>query len=159
MDQVEDAKRTRFLSVLCMLSTVNAVYGIVSGLLNAISPPNVDKELIGQLFERLERFNVPIEGFQTELETYYLNLMLNMGNLGASSFLFFGISLVGVMLMYRLNQIGFTLYLVAQLGLAFSPALFGGFNIMGKASLALALTWNFIWIIMYATQRKYFYKN
>jgi hypothetical protein len=158
MGEVIAPKRTRFLAVICALSTANSVYGIVSGLLNAISPPEVDQKVMDQLFERLARFSVPIEGIQTAVEEYYLNLMLNMGNLGAASFLFFGINLVGVMLMLRLNRIGFVLYLMAQLGLAFTPVLFGGFNLVGQISLSIALFWNGVWIAMYATQLKYFYK-
>ena len=158
MGELTTPKRTRFLAVICTLSTVNSVYGIVSGLLNAISPPEVDQIVLDRLFERLARFSVPIEGIQAAVEEYYLNLMLNIGNLGAASFLFFGINLVGVMLMSRLNRIGFVLYLMAQLGLAFSPVLFGGFNIVGQLSLVFALVWNGVWIAMYATQIRYFYK-
>ncbi len=158
MDEVVKPMRTRFLAVICTMSTVNSIYGIVSGLLNAISPPEVDQKLMDQLFERLARFSVPIEGIQSAVEEYYLNLMLNMGNLGSASFLFFGINIVGVMLISRLNRIGFVLYLLAQLGLAFSPVLFGGFNIVGQLSLLVALVWNGVWVAMYATQLKYFYK-
>ncbi len=150
--------RPRFLTVLCALSMTNAVYGMLTGLASALSPVDVDDAFLEDLFSRLESLPVVIEDIRPEIETYYMNLMLNMGNLGAANFLFYGINLVGVMLMFRLNKIGFVLYVLAQLGIAFSPALFGGFSRFGQISLGVALFWNAIWVVMYATQLKRFYK-
>lgn len=156
MDKELASRRTKFFLVLCTLSTVNAIYGMVSGLINALSPADVDEAFLTGLFEQLETLDLPLEGVRDDVEQYYLNLMLNIGNLGAANFLFFGISLVGVRLMYNLNRVGFTLYVLAQLGLAFSPTVFGGFNAVGQISLATLLFWNGIWILMYASQLKYF---
>jgi hypothetical protein len=153
------AKRTRFLTVLCFLSGLNAIYGIISGLFGAIAPPEVDQAFIDQLFEQVHQFEIPLEGLKGEMETYYLNLMLSLGNAGAANFLFFGIQLIGVFLMFRLNRVGFALYAAAQIGLAFVPAVFGGFSRFGTAVLIVTLIWNAIWVVMYATQLKHFPKR
>lgn len=130
-----------------------------TGLSSAISPPDVDSVFIQDLFGRLHQMEVPFEGLKDEIEAYYLNLMLNLGNVGTANFLFYGVQLIGVYLMFRLNRIGFVLYTVAQLGLAVTPALFGGFNTFGLISLGVVLFWNLIWVGLYATQLKYFRKS
>ncbi|WP_204336922.1 hypothetical protein [Cryomorpha ignava] len=151
-------KRTKFLRALCTLSGVNAIYGIISGITTAISPPDVDDTFIVNLFEQLEKYELPIADLQDDVKEYYLNLMLDLGNFGAANFLFFAIQLIGIFMMYRLNRIGFTLYTVAQIGLAAAPIIFGSFNDFGKITFAITLVWNAIWVIMYATQIKYFHK-
>lgn len=151
-------KRTRFLGIICTLSGVNAAYGVFSGIATAISPPDVDNSFIENLFTQLEKYKLPIPELQDEVKEYYLNLMLDLGNYGAANFLFFAVQLIGVFMMYRLNRIGFTLYTVAQIGLAASPVIFGSFNTFGKITLGMTLVWNAIWVIMYATQIKHFKK-
>lgn len=152
-------KRTRFLSIICFLSGINAIYGIISGLFGAISPPDVDQAFIDELFQQVNHFEIPLEGFKEEMETYYLNLMLSLGNAGAANFLFFGIELIGIILMYRLNRVGFPLYVASQIGLAFVPAVFGGFNTFGSVVLGFTLFWNALWVLAYATQLKFFPKG
>ena len=146
----------KFLRILCTLSGINALYGIISGISTAISPPDVDDTFIGNLFEQLDKYELPIPRLQDDVKEYYLNLMLDLGNFGAANFLFFAIQLIGIFMMYRLNRIGFTLYAVAQFGLAASPVLFGSFNSFGKMTFGITLVWNAIWVIMYATQLKKF---
>ena len=148
--------RTRFLSILCFLSGLYAIYGIISGLTSALAPPEVDDLFIEELFSQIGKYELPIADLKDEVEAYYLNLMLNFGNYGASNFLFFAIQLIGVALMYQLNRVGFALYIMAQLGLALTPALFGGFNTFGQISLSIALVWNALWVILFATQIKHF---
>jgi len=123
-----------------------------------LSPPDVDNSFIENLFTQLEKYKLPIPDIQDEVNEYYLNLMLNLGNLGAANFLFFAVQLIGVFMMYRLNRIGFTLYTVAQIGLAASPVIFGSFNAFGKITFGMTLVWSAIWVVMYATQIKYFKK-
>lgn len=151
-------KRTRFLGVICALSGFNAAYGVLSGIITAVSPPDVDNTFIEGLFAQLEKYKLPIPELQDEVKEYYLNLMLDLGNYGAANFLFFAVQLIGVVMMYRLNRIGFTLYTAAQIGLAASPVIFGSFNTFGKITLGMTLAFNAIWVIMYATQIKYFKK-
>jgi len=158
MDEEIMGTRSRLLTVLCMLSLVNGIYGMLTGLSSAISPVDVDDTFLENLYAQLDALPISYESFRGELEDYYLSLMLNLGNLGAANFLFYGISVVGVVLMYRLNRIGFLLYLPAQLGIALAPAIFGGFSRFGLISLGVALTWNAVWVGLYASQRKLFYQ-
>jgi hypothetical protein len=158
MDEGIVGEKSKFLIVLCGLTLVNAIYGITTGLASAISPVDVDAQFLDNLFARLGDLPMQVDGLKDEIESYYLNLMLNIGNLGAANFLFYGIDLIAVMLMWRLNRVGFALYVLAQLGLAFSPAVFGGFNRFGLISLGVALVWNFVWVGMYASQLKRFYR-
>jgi len=122
----------------------------------AIAPPDVDQEFIDGFMKQLDQFELPVEGLRDEVETYYLNLMLNMGNIAAANFLFFGIEMIGVILMFRLNRIGFLLYSASQIGLAFVPPVFAGFGQFGTSVLVATLIWNLIWVVLYAFQVKKF---
>lgn len=150
--------RTRFLHIIAVLSASHAVYGIITGLTNAISPPEIDDEAFNLLIEQINRFEMPIPALKSEVEHFYVNLMLDMGNYGTANFLFYSIQLIGVILMYQLNRVGFPLYVLAQIGLAASPVIFGGWGSFGQIMLVAALVWNGIWVVMYATQLKYFYR-
>lgn len=86
---------------------------------------------------------------------YLTNTLINAQNLGALNFLFGAISLLGVYYMYRLRRRGFTIYSIAQLGLAVSSVLMGGMITMawvyGGASFFISL----VFILLYASQLKY----
>lgn len=152
----EPQRPPAFLKAIATLSMINGAYGMISGLANAISPPEVNDQMIEDIFIRLESLSVPLEEIRPEMETFLVNTMLNMGNIGASSFLFYGMSFIGAWLMLRANRNGFMLYIVAQIGLAFVPSFFGGLNMLGWANFAMLMVWNAIWVAMYASQRKYF---
>ncbi len=151
-------QRTRFLHVICVLSAAHAIYGVVTGLATAFSPPSVDDQSLNTLLEQLNKFEMPFPELKEQVEKFYVNLMLDMGNYATASFLFYAIQLIGVIMLFQLNRIGFTLYFLAQIGLAANPVIFGGWNLFGQIMLGAALIWNGIWIIMYATQLKYFPK-
>jgi hypothetical protein len=147
-------KPTKFLRIICSLSFIHSIYGIITGLTTALAPPEVDSEYLDKIFAQLGEVELPIKGLKGDIEDFYLNLLLDMGNYGASEFLFFSIQLIAVIMMYRLKRFGFTLYILAQIGLAAAPVIFGGFNTFGKISLSAAVVWNLIWVLLYASQRK-----
>lgn len=144
-----------FLNVLCILTMLNGVYGMFSGLINAVSPPDVDDRMIESVFSRLESLSLPLEDIRGEMETFILNTMLNIGNIAAANFLFYSISVIAALLMINRNKVGFGLYVAAQIGLAFIPSFFGGFNLVGKVNFIVLMVWNGIWIAAYASQRKH----
>jgi hypothetical protein len=135
-----------------MLSLVNASYGIVSGIIGAISPPDVDQAFMDGFLARLDEVKLPIESIRGEVEVYYTNIMLSAGNISAAKFLFYSIEMIGIVMMYRYNRMGFSLYVLSQLGLAFLPAIFGGFNQFGSAVMVATLIWNAIWVLVYLLQ-------
>lgn len=156
LSTAETPKPPSFLKVISTLSMINGAYGMISGLANALSPPDVNDQMIEDIFSRLENFSVPLDEVRPQLETFLVNTMLNMGNIGAASFLFYGMSFIGAWLMLRANRNGFMLYIVAQVGLAFVPSFFGGLNTLGWANFAMLMVWNGIWVAMYASQRNHF---
>lgn len=131
---------------------------MITGIMTALNPPDVDSNFINSLFDQLGSYKLPIESLKPQVESYYLNLMLELGNYGSANFLFYGIQLVGVNLMYRLNRIGFWLYVTAQLGLAVTPVVFAQWNSFGQIVFGMTIFWNIIWITLYATQLKHFKK-
>lgn len=155
MDGELSQKRPQFLMVIGTLSVINGIYGMISSVVNAIAPTTIDDRTLEDFFERLEGFSIPFEAFKDDLEVYFLNTLLQMQNIAAASFLFYGLSLFGAMMMLRLSRNGFFLYALAQVGLAVVPAYFGGFNTFGMTSLVMMLVWNGIWIAVYGTQLKH----
>lgn len=155
IDDNKGASAPVFLNILCMLTMVNGAYGMFSGLVNAVSPRAVDERMIEDVFARLEALSLPLEDVRGEMETFMLNTMLNMENIGAAGFLFYGMSTIAAVLMINRRRVGFTLYVAAQIGLAFVPSFFGGFNLVGKANFIVLLVWNGIWVAAYASQRKH----
>jgi len=139
-----------------MISGLFAIYGMISGLVSALSPPDVDSSFIDQLIAQINQYELPIEAYQEDVESYYIKLMVNFGNYGTAAFLFYSIQLIGVALMYQLNRVGFALYVLAQIGLAVIPIIFGGVNDFSKMVFGATLAWNAVWVVLYATQLKYF---
>lgn len=148
-------ERPKFLSILCFLSFVNGIYGVFSGLSNAIVPPEVDETTINSMLEILSNLSMPTEDLRMGMEDYIINTMLNAGNLGAATFMLSAISLIGVYQMYNFHKIGFFLYTAAQICFTLSAAIFGGFNSFGLMTLAVHLLWNFIWIGLYGMNYKH----
>lgn len=142
-----------------MLSLLSASYGVISGIMGAIAPPDVDQAFIDELMANLDRRELLVESLRGDVEAYSTNLMLSTGNMSALNFLFFGIQMIGVIMMYRLYRMGFLLYAVAQIGLAFVPVIFGGFNQFGTWVLVVTLIWNSLWILIYGLYVRKFPKG
>jgi len=124
--------------------------------MGALAPPEVDEQVIADFMRRLDSLQLPMEPFRDQVETYYLNIMWSSGNISAVNFLFYGIQIIGIILMYRLNRIGLLLYSIAQIGAAFVPAIFGGLSDFGLVTLTFTLFWSLLWIVMYWIQVRKF---
>ncbi len=155
MDAELETQRPFFLRVIGLLSVINGIYGLISALVNALAPPAVDDRLMDEVLVRLDALHVPFDHLREDIQEYFMNTMMQINNIAAASFLFYGLSVMGAFFMLRLRRKGFIMYSIGQVGLAVVPPLFGGLNAIGWASLFVMGIWNAIWILMYASQLKH----
>ncbi len=142
----------RWFFVLCLLSLVNSAYGAASSLINALARREVNAGMIEETLELIRSFDWPTGPYEEHVESYTVNLMLNMVNVSALSFLFYCLNAIAVYLMLRQQRKGWYLYLLAQMALPFIPALLSGFNPLARMVLLLALIWNGLWVAVYGSQ-------
>jgi hypothetical protein len=145
--------RPQFLKVLCILSFVACglfilIYSIGS-MAMGMSEDTIsgvwDKVIESQ--PQLESVN-PVEFFHEVGKLCLYNLLTNIA------------SLVGVILMWRLNKIGFFIYIIAELATNFMGL---DMNVEGadKSSLSMifSIAVDLVFIVMYALNLKYMNKT
>ena len=145
--------RPQFLKVLCILSFVACGLVILIYSLGAMAM-GMSEETISGVWDKviesqpqLESVN-PVEFFHKVGKLCLYNLLTNIA------------SLVGVILMWRLNKIGFVIYIIAELATNFMGL---DMNVEGadKSSLSMifSIAVDFVFIVMYALNLKYMNKT
>ena len=146
-------EKPQFLKVLCILSFVACglfilIYSIGSFAIG-ISEETIsgvwDQVLVSQ--PQLESVN-PVEFFHEVGKLCLYNLFTNIA------------SLVGVILMWRLNKIGFVIYIIAELATNFMGL---DLNVEGadksSVSMIFSIVIDLVFIIMYAVNLKHMNKK
>jgi hypothetical protein len=146
-------ERPQFLKILCILSFVAcglfiityAIGSMAIGMSEETITPVWDKVIASQ--PQLENVN-PVEFFHEIGKLCLYNLFANIA------------SLVGVILMWRLNKIGFIIYVVAELATNFMGL---DLNVEGAdksyVSMILSIAVDLVFIVMYALNLKHMNKN
>lgn len=127
IDQPNVQKRSEFLTVLCVLTFVNAIYHIVSGVIALFASNNAEEE-IGEARQQME------EAMQSEEVPGFLESFMGGAMEGASLAAENGVTLgigeivlfiaigIGALLMWQLKKVGFYIYTAANLvWLVFNP--------------------------------------
>jgi hypothetical protein len=145
--------RPQFLKVLCILSFVACGLFILIYSLGSMAM-GMSEETISGVWDKviesqpqLESVN-PVDFFHEVGKLCLYNLLTNIA------------SLVGVILMWRLNKIGFFIYVVAELATNFMGL---DMNVEGadKSSLSMifSIAVDLVFIVMYALNLKYMNKT
>jgi hypothetical protein len=145
--------RPQFLKVLCILSFVACGLFILIYSLGSMAM-GMSEETISGVWDKviesqpqLESVN-PVEFFHKVGKLCLYNLLTNIA------------SLVGVILMWRLNKIGFVIYIIAELATNFMGL---DMNVEGadKSSLSMifSIAVDLVFIVMYALNLKYMNKT
>jgi len=146
--------RPQFLKVLCILSFINCGLMILIYLLGSLTLA-INEETAATVMEKALESNPnlqidnPAEFFQQIGKVCLMALFANI------------ISLLGVIMMWNLNKIGFFIYVVAELstnffGLDINSSVEGGKSYGG---MIFAITLDVVFIVMYAINLKYMNKN
>jgi hypothetical protein len=145
--------RPQFLKVLCILSFVACGLFILIYSLGSMAM-GMSEETISGVWDKviesqpqLESVN-PVDFFHEVGKLCLYNLLTNIA------------SLVGVILMWRLNKIGFVIYIIAELATNFMGL---DMNVEGadKSSLSMifSIAVDLVFIVMYALNLKYMNKT
>lgn len=138
---IEEKKRPDFLTFLCVLSFINSAFWIICY--------TVFSFMGNPVF--LTKVNEAIENAGQDVPEEFSAMMEHAGSIGASNVVLTIISLVGAVLMFKLNKTGFYLYALAQASMLLVAPLIMGMSKFSFLSLILSA----IWIGMYAANLKY----
>lgn len=155
MEEVSNL-RPKFLKVLLILSFIGSSWSMITGLSNALSEPNIEREeAVLQYIENVEDESAEAQLVIEDFKSFISNINQNITNYGAVEFMLFAISLIGVYLMYTNRRVGFFVYSGAQIFALSTSIMFGGYN---SISLSLTVVYSiltFVFITLYSTQLKY----
>jgi hypothetical protein len=144
------------LKVLLIISFIGSSFSMFSGLQDALSTPSLESiDSFKNIFENVKDDSPETQRMIQDSYIYMENINLEIVNYGATTFMLYAISLIGIYLMYRLRKAGFLVYSGAQVLILGLPILFGGYN---GFSLGLTFIFTFVtmtFIILYASQLKY----
>jgi hypothetical protein len=144
------------LKVLLIISFIGSSFSMFSGLQDALSTPSLESiDSFKNIFENVKDDSPETQQMIQDSYIYMENINLEIVNYGATTFMLYAISLIGIYLMYRLRKAGFLVYSGAQVLILGLPILFGGYN---GFSLGITFIFTFVtmtFIILYASQLKY----
>jgi len=138
------AERNSMLSVLCVLSFINAAFNVLGNLISFFFMPKVktmmedpDSEMYATLESMYgDSIDEIMVAFETVLNVNPMQYILN-------ALLFVG-SFVGVFYMWKLRKHGFHIYAIAQL-LILVVAAFAG----TQSGIITSAVWTLMWIVAY----------
>jgi len=157
---MDKRKTPRFLTLLCILSLASGIFAIKSSVGSLFFNDHLNEDAAYNL-------NYEINGDTPDFIQYTINSLVDfwlMQNenavvINASTLLLTLISIVGVILMYRLNRKGFALYTIANLLGVIIPFFYFLDNTIGQLFVAGQFFVTALFILMYASQLKHMRKK
>jgi hypothetical protein len=144
------------LNVLTILTFIGCGFAYLMGIYSLYDSSNYDKKMaefekaqeqIGDSEMANEMLQSSIDIFQKTYDYRYIIFI--------STILFTTLCLIGALQMRKLKKSGFTLYSIGELApLVISAALLG-FSLVGGIILTITAIIALLFVILYATQRKY----
>jgi hypothetical protein len=156
-------QRSTFLTVLCVLTFLGSAYGIFSGLTSIMQAEKMATEIhksMNDVDKDREKARKDLEKVKGKKgANYALEMFDSMSSLTAGDFKKAGggaivanvLTLLGALLMWRLNRIGFFVYIAGIVAsIAIPYFVFGSSNFMFLLSAMYAGFFGVIFIAMYA---------
>jgi len=157
------AQRTTFLTVLCVLTFLGSAYGIFSGLTAFVTADKMVKEMSKNSAEQEkakqeleQKKNDPGSKFAIKMMDSVKGLTREKLKQSAIAGVVANVfTIVGALLMWRLNRKGFYLYIVGIITSVAAPfVIFGSGNIMAVIGSVIPAFFGVIFIAMYAFNLK-----
>lgn len=152
----EPKKRPTFILVLAILSWIYVGIGLVSGLINSLTPKDTQMESLDnaiEVYQDMDEEIMPykydmIEFMEITKENYKLNSLLQV--------ILFLIEGLGVFMMFNLHRRGFWIYTLSQVGfLSLILIFFPMGNVMTIFSFVFMLFIVLLFEILYAVNLKH----
>ncbi len=157
LQKMDRQKAPRFLTLLCILSFIGGGLSIRSDVKHLFYDSDIDTDEVA--------FNLNIEGegdmqsFIQRASENVIDFWIEKQNqpkiLTISTMLLALISIVGALLMYRLNKMGFLVYTLSNLMIILISYIYYFNNTVGQMLIAFQFFFTAMFIFMYATQLKY----
>lgn len=141
---IEGKKRPEFLTVLCVLTFINSAFWLLMYTIFSFMGNPVFVEKMTELMEEQGR----------EMPEAFTSMMGHATAIGSINIVLTIISLVGAIMMFKLNRTGFYLYSLAQVLMIFVVPFFMGMETFSYTSLILPV----VWIAMYGANLKHMNK-
>lgn len=154
-------KTPRFLTILCLLSLLSGVYAIKSSFEGLFLKEQLDEEEMAMELNFNSDGETPsyIQYTIDSVIDYWLMEQEYATVLNISTLILALASLIGVLLMYRLNKKGFIVYSSANLLGVIIPFFYFLNNTVGQLFIATQFFVTALFILLYASQLKYMNAN
>lgn len=162
-DEQQPKQRPTFLTVLCILSWITAVWFTVSSTLNLLNKDaNIEKlelsmEMVDGAMEQVEDAEMPsfFEGIMGSSKITVQDEINNFSLMNSSELILYIVQIFAVFLMFNLNKKGFWLYFFVQVALLLFP-----FTYMTPTSIFIIVKMlsgllTLAFVIMYAVNLKH----
>lgn len=152
--------RSRFLTILCILTFVGSGYNIVNGLisyLNAEQLSGIMAEKKGEILQDANRKSSPeTENFVKSIlrDAFHMTTPENIRKTAISNAVSSLFCLLGALLMWRLRRTGFYLYILGTLAGILLPFYFFGQNFITQLTAAFIAFIGLMFVIFYAMNLK-----
>ncbi|HYH15194.1 MAG TPA: hypothetical protein VD794_08240 [Flavisolibacter sp.] len=144
------------LNVLTILTFIGCGIAYISGIWSLYSSSNYDKQM-AEFEEALDKagdnematnlIQGSIEMFQKSYDNRYIIFI--------TTIVFTTLCLIGAMQMRKLKRSGFTIYTIGELAPIAVTAALVGFSLAGGITIIISAFFAVLFVILYATQRKY----
>jgi hypothetical protein len=150
-------KRPVFLLVLVILSGINigaATLGALSGMLGAKPDKAMFKSTkleFANMREQLEKANADdFIYIVDQMEGITVNMFKHFQAYNTCQFLILLMGLIGIVLMYRGQKLGFHFYIIYSLGLVVLPYLFNPITGIPTILTIVGIVYGGIWVLLYS---------
>ena len=153
---VHPQDRPTLLTVLCILSFIGSGFGVLANLTAIIAVPFLDffqPSMFNATFSQLGN-NAGDEFIKQALDMVLI-IMDNFLAIVLSKFIFYVLSLIGAIMMFQMNRIGFYLYIAAQIGFLLINPFFLGWNIFVGSMMFFPAFFSALFIALYAINLKH----
>ena len=152
--------RPILLTVLCVLTFIGSGFGVFANLIAMFAAPFLELFQTSMLDEAFSHLgNNPGDEFVKQALDMALLVIDNFLGITLSKFIFYALSLVGAIMMFRMKKIGFYLYIVAQIGFLFIGPIFLGWNMFVSSALFFSGFFSILFIALYGINLKHMSLN
>lgn len=157
----EKKMRPTLLTVLCILTFIGSGWGILSHLFSLLTAGMVDSSI------QMEQYTNMMDSMGGDSGSSFLSGLMSSSmeilqatalyakQIAISGLVLSVISLLGSIFMYRLQRIGFYLYVAAQIVMLFVLPVFAGFSWLAISSMLFSGVVTAVFIILYGINLKY----
>ncbi|NEN23951.1 hypothetical protein G3O08_10615 [Cryomorpha ignava] len=162
-DNLVDAKRPTFLTVLCILTFVVSGYHVIMAIIDLFTSKSFDPEqwqdISNQMGEAMSGADSASQEMAAQMMTALSSMMQagidNAVALGITALVASALSILGAYWMFKLKKMGYYTYIVAKVIGIIIPIIIFGVNILTIMMYGFIALIAVLFIVLYGINRKY----